>query len=294
MFINTMKKEIKVLLPNWVNEVQDRNITLTNDLDSLISANLLKHLFGYEINHFFSFGSFSTIDLADERKSIGVDMALTKGYTYCNHLTKLTPSSYQNPDSANLNLALNISRENYSQKFSMSTLIFLWSLYDVPLPVTEDGKKILLALDAGMKGWYPPAYRHILEDTLETLEMTELIEVMENTPLADMYDFIGKHELDSTIRLRQSGKKAGKLYFETSGRNINPFKYGLNLEWLSEQLGFPIELPTDHFTTVAKFHNKEMDWHELSNKAIESSFSYAFVYKNKIKLSEMKIEGESA
>ena len=294
MFIIIMKSEIKELLPYWINEVQDRTVTLTNDLDSLISASLLKHLFGYDINHFYTFGSFSTIDLNDQRKSIGVDMSLTKGYCYDNHLNMLTSTSYKNPDAANINTALNISRENYSEKFSMSTLIFLWSLYDVPLPVTEEGKKILLSIDSGFKGWYPPAYRHILENTLDILEMNELIEVMENTSIADMYDFGAKHELDSTIRLRQSGKKKGQLYFETSGRNINPFKYGLNLDWLSEQLGFPIELPTDHFTTVAKFHNKEMEWHELSDKVIDSSFSYAFTYKNKIKLSEMKVEGESA
>jgi len=126
------------------------------------------------------------------------------------------------------------------------------------------------------------------------LEMTELIEVMERTPIADMYNFIGKNELDSSIRLRQSGKHKGKLCFESSGKNINPFLYGLNLEWLSEQLGFPIELPTGTFTTIQKFENNEMEWHELDQKAIDNSFSYAFTYKNKIKLSRVKVEGESS
>lgn len=289
-----MKKELLDLMPDWVHEKQNRNVTLTNDLDSLISAALLKHLFGYEINHFFSFNSLSTIDLTDKRKSIGIDMSLTRGYCYDNHLNMLNSTSYKNPDAANINTALNISRENYSQKFSMSTLIFLWSLYDVPLPVTEDGKKILLAIDSGMKGWYPPDYRHILENTLDSLEMNELIEVMENNSLIDMYDFIGKNELDSGIRLQQRGKNAGKLCFETSGKNINPFKYGLNLEWISEQLGFPVELPTESFTTIQKFSNEELEWHELDQKTIDSSISYAFTYKNKIKLSKVKIEGESA
>ncbi|MFP3356753.1 hypothetical protein R0K17_05270 [Planococcus sp. SIMBA_143] len=289
-----MKKEIKDLLPNWVNEKQDRTLTLTNDLDSLISCSLLKHLFGYEINHFYTFSRFATLNQSDTRKSIGVDMALTRGYCYDNHLNMLTSASYKNPDSANINTALNLSRENYSHKFSMSTLIFLWSLYDVPMTITEDGKKILLAIDSGFKGWYPEPYRHILENTLDMLEMTELIEVMERTPIGDMYDFISKHELDSSIRLRQSGKHDGKLIIDPSGRNINPFLYGLDLEWLSEQLGFPIELPTEKFTTVQKLSNKELEWHELDQKTIDGSFSYAFTYKNKIKLSKMKVEGESA
>lgn len=289
-----MKKEIKDLIAQWTTTKQDRTLTLTNDLDSLISCSLLKHLFGYETNNFYTFSSFSTIDLSNQRKSIGVDMSLTTGYCYDNHLNMLTSSSYKNPDSANINTALNISRENYSEKFSMSTLIFLWSLYDVPMPITEDGKKILLAIDSGFKGWYPEPYRHILENTLEMLEMTELIEVMERTPIADMYNFIGKNELDSSIRLRQSGKHKGKLCFESSGKNINPFLYGLNLEWLSEQLGFPIELPTGTFTTIQKFENNEMEWHELDQKAIDNSFSYAFTYKNKIKLSRVKVEGESS
>lgn len=289
-----MKTEIKNLMPEWVHEKQDRTLTLTNDLDSLISCSLLKHLFGYEINHFYTFSRFATLDQFDTRKSIGVDMSLTNGYCYDNHLNMLTPTSYKNLNSANINTALNLSRDNYSQKFSMSTLIFLWSLYDVPMPTTEEGKKILLAIDSGFKGWYPEPYRHILENTLGILEMTELIDVMERTPIADMYDFIGKHELDTSIILRGSGKNKDKLNFQSSGRNINPFLYGLDLEWLSEQLGFPIELPTESFTTVQNLSNKELEWHELDQKTIDGSFSYAFTYKNKIKLSAMKVEGESA
>ena len=287
-----MKSEIKELMPNWTTIKQDRNITLTNDLDSLLSCALLKHVFGYEINYFYSFNSISILNPNDTRKSIGVDLALTKGYTYCNHLTMLDAASYKNPDSANINNALNISRSNYSEKFAMSTFIMLWSLLGLEKEnLSDDLMKLLLTIDSGHKGYYnhDGEYRHIFMKQLDLLGMGNFTDVLEKTSNADMYSFQSDNNLDASIHMN----KKGKLFFVETGRSIKWDKQEVDLQWLSELVGFPVELPTGDFSKIAKFNNREMDWHELSNKAIDSSFSYAFVYKNKIKLSEMKIEGES-
>ena len=288
-----MKKELLILMPLWATIKQDRNITLTNDLDSLLSCALLKHFFGYEINYFYSFSSISILNPSDTRQSIGVDLALTKGYTYCNHLTLLSATSYKNPKSANINNVLNISRDNYSKKFAMSTFIMLWSLLGMKTDnLSDDLVKILLTVDSGHKGYYNEngKYQHIFMEQLELLGMSHLEETLEKTTIADMYTFQQNNNLDASIHLN----KKGQLYFNETGRSIDWRKRDVDLNWLSDMVGFPVELPNGEFTTLQKFTNEELEWNELSKKTIDESFSYAFVYKDKIKLSRTVEKGESA
>lgn len=288
-----MKKKLKDLMPLWATIKQDRNTTLTNDLDSLLSNALLKHVFGYEINYFYSFSSISILNPSDNRQSIGVDLALTKGYTYCNHLTLQSSSSYKNPDSANINNVLNISRDKYSKKFAMSTFIMLWSLLGMETDnLSDDLMKLLLTVDSGHKGYYNEngKYRDIFMEQLELLGMSHFVEVLEKTTNADMYTFQQNNNLDASIYMN----KKGELFFEETGRSIDWRKRDVDLSWLSETVGFPVELPNGKFTRLQKFTNEEIEWNELTPKTIDKSFSYAFVYKDKIKLSRIIEEGESA
>ncbi|HJF32212.1 MAG TPA: hypothetical protein K8V56_10640 [Sporosarcina psychrophila] len=287
-----MQKKIKDLLPEWTTTVQDRSLTLTNDLDSLISCALLKHLFGYEINYFYTFNSIMVADKTDKRKSIGVDLALKSGYCYDNHLTMLTAKGYKNEDAANLNNVLNISNENYNLKYSFSTLMFLWSLYDVPLPVTDEGRITLLCIDSSYLGYYKHdgRYRQIFIDWMERLNMMELVEVLERYSFGEMEEFNRRHELKSTIFVNK--RKGNKM--DTTIRHSSPYMEQLDFEWISEHLGFLVELPTNQFEILGSFTNKEVEHWQMNDKTINESFSYAFTYKDKVKLSRLLREGESA
>lgn len=280
-----MQKKIKDLLPKWIFTKQDRNLTLTNDLDSLLSCMLLKYLFGYNINYFYSFDFMAVLDSSDKRSSIGVDLALKNGYTLCNHLTLKHINSYKNPDSVNLNNILGISNDNYSQKYSGSTLLMLWSIFDLPLPKSEEGKKILLSIDSAHKGYRKPQYRHILVNWLDRLGLTELIPTLEDNPFNEMEAFRFKHELDTSINFNMDRE----LQFFPSGRNKSS-DGGLDLEWISKHLGFQVELPKEQFEFELKatFTNENIEAHEMTQKTIDKSFSYAFTYKNKLKLSTIK------
>ncbi|MEV9639675.1 hypothetical protein ABZ756_03130 [Mammaliicoccus sciuri] len=240
-----MQKKIKDLMPQWAKIKQNRNLTLTNDMDSLLLANLLKHLFGYEINHFYSFNKFATLDQSDKRLSIGADLALNKGYTFCNHLVMPSSNGFKNPDSVNLNNALNISNEQYFKKYNLSSLVTAWSLYDIPLPKTEEGKMCLLAIDSAFMGWRNPKYQYIMVEWLERLEMTELIDLLNKYSQSDFTDFKFAHELDTGIVLRNNGQ----LAFNPTGKNPYAFS-GLNLDWIAEHLGFPVTLPEGEFTVI--------------------------------------------
>lgn len=282
-----MQKHIKELYPIWTQDLHNvnRNLTMTDDLDSLISCAFLKQHFNLDINYFYSFHSISQFKSSDTRKSIGVDCALVEGLCFDNHLTQLNASSYINSQSANINSVTGVHRDRYTDKFAMSTLIQLWSLYDIPLPSTLEGKMILLCVDVGFKGYYSDTFRPTFLSFLEKFEMLELVEVLEAHTIGEMYDFMLRNELDLTIRRKQRGKNAGLLYFESSGNNPNLFSDGVDLDWISEHLGFSIELPKGEFERLQKFETKTVEWHEINTQMMNRAFSYAFINKNKAMIS---------
>lgn len=281
-----MKQDLLEKYPSWVHDLKNinRNLTLTNDLDSLISCSLLNHLFGLEVNYFYSFSKISRLDQSDQRQSIGVDCALKQGVCFDNHVTMLESASYINPLSANINAIEGVNRNRYTDKFAMSTLIQLWSLYGLPLPCTLEGKMILLCIDVGFKGFYDERFKSIFLSYLEQLEMMELVKVLEVHTRDQMYDFMLKHELDSGIIL----KKSGELSLYTTGNNPNSFLYELDLDWIGKHLGFSIELPQGVFDVVERFETRTIDWYELNQKTIDRAFSYAFINRNKIMISLKK------
>lgn len=288
-----MQTDIRKLYSEWTNDLtKDKyNLIMTNDMDSLLSAMFLKHHFGLEVNSFFSFYSMSKIDTTDQREPIGVDAALVTGKTFDNHLTQLNASSYINVQSANINNVSGVHRGRYTDKFAMSTLIQLYAMYSIPLPESIQGKLIVLCTDVGFKGYYDERYRGTFLSYLEKFEMMELVEVLETYTKDQMYWFMLRAELDLTIRLKQSGKNKGKLYYESSGNNPDltaRWADEIDIAWFEKHLGFPVELPEATFETVEKFTAKTIEWDELDKKTMQRAFSYAFINKRKIMISERK------
>lgn len=284
-----MQKEIKDLMPKWSLTKQDRNLTLTNDFDSLTLSNLLKDLFGYEVNHFYSFKKFATLDRSDKRLSIGCDLAINKGYTFCNHLVMPTSNGFKNPDSVNLNNALNISNDQYYKKFNLSSLVTAWSLYDIPLPKTEEGKMILLAIDSAYMGWRNPKYQYIMAEWLERLEMTELIDLLKKYSQADFSKFQISNQLHTGIGLN----KNGELAFRPKDNPYAMFGDGLELDWMGKHLGFPIELPKGQFTVTHLLEIENTTPANLTKPLLDKTFSMAITFKDQVRLSMLK-KGESA
>lgn len=288
-----MQKQFKELYPQWTKELDSmkHNLIMTNDMDSLLSCMFLKHYFGLEINSFYSFYSMSKINSADQRESIGVDCALKEGKCFDNHMVRSDASSYINVQSANINNVSGVHRERYTDKFAMSTLIQLYALYNIPLPESKQGKMILLCCDVGFKGYYDERFRDTFLSYLEKFEMMELVEILEMYTKDQMYWFMLRADLDLSIRLQQSGKNQGKLCFESSGNNPDlqaRWADEINLEWYEQHLGFPVELPEASFETVEKYAAKTIDWNELDAKTMQKAFSYAFINKRKIMISERK------
>ncbi|MDN4494928.1 hypothetical protein [Ureibacillus aquaedulcis] len=273
MFIHTMKKEIKELFPQWANEKLDRNLTMTNDLDSLVSCSLLNMIFGYKVNYYYSFKGLFRLDDSDKRKSIGVDLAID-GYTWDNHVTKIYANSYVNPHSANLNAINGISKENYYQKYAGSTALQIWSYYDLPLPPTDDGKLFLLTIDSAYLGHYKKEYKSIHNEYLRQLGFEELIELLDNTP---------EWKLDFSKIGEQLSFKNGEIYYPPH-----------SIDYVEKMLGIKLILPKGQFTQIAEY---EADKDRIShiNTSIftkEKMFSFALTGMNYIKYSMLKEKSE--
>ena len=234
-----MKKVIRELFPAWINETDKKyDLILGDDVDSAISSSLLETITNgnWKVNYFYDFENFYR-HTETGNKTIGVDMAFVKR-TRCfdNHISKRTKNDIHNELCANLNIVHNISCENYTSKYSMSTLMLIMSLYDIPLPRTTEGKEILLAIDTSFKGFYSDYFRPIHTNWLEELGFTELIDILNKRSMKYFYGLIEQYGLYEKISIDENGCLQSDIKFDA----IQPF-----FDW-------KIGLPTEQFRLIKK------------------------------------------
>ena len=163
-------------------------------------------------------------------------MAFLKSRCFDNHISKRTKNDEHNPLCANLNLIHNISCENYTSKYSMSTLMLIMSLYDIPLPRTTEGKEILLAIDTSFKGFYSDYFRPVHTNWLEELGFTELIDILNKRNMKYFYGLIKQYNLQKKIEINKNGCLRSEIKFDA----IQPF------------FDFEIGLPAEQFRLIKK------------------------------------------
>lgn len=234
-----MDIKLREKFPNWINETDKKyDLILGDDVDSAIGCSLLKEVTNgnWEVNYFYDFKNFYR-HTETGNKTIGVDMAFLKR-TRCfdNHISKQTKNDEHNPLCANLNIVHNISCENYTSKYSMSTLMLIMSLYDIPLPKTTEGREILLAIDTSFKGFYSNYFRPIHTNWLEELGFTELIDILKQRDMKYFYNLIKKYGLYEKISIDEDGCLQSDIKFDA----IQPF------------FDFEIGLPQQQFKLIKK------------------------------------------
>ncbi len=248
-----MKQEFKNKFPQWVFEENDYTVCLSDDLDSLVGAMILKQVKGWETTHFYDFEALYSVDKTDKRRAVGIDIALESGMTFDNHVVRLTKNDRVNPLSANPNVIENISRENYTEKYAMSTTLLLWSLYDLPLPATDKGKLLLLSIDSSYLGHYK-GFQKVQNEWLRKLGFEELIEIQNKYTIKDFVNV--KKEFDSSLKIELT--------------NEGTLTTRMNLEGISQLLGLVIELPKYIFEVRKTFERKN---YSLSNNKCYSKSS---------------------
>ncbi|ALX47860.1 hypothetical protein [Lentibacillus amyloliquefaciens] len=235
-----MKKELKDKFPNWCFMAQPLAVTLTNDIDSLVGCAIEQKVNGNQINYFYDFDNVYKMDKNVQKPSLGIDLALTYGKCWDNHVTRINKDSKVNPNSANINSILNISGDNYFDKYAGSTALLMWSFYDLPLPKTKEGKMLLLSIDSSFLGHYDDRFKEVHNEYLELLGFEELIDLLNDTNKQDYYDLIREYKLSSDIQIDENG------YLLTD----------LPIEMLSEALNLQLDLPLQPFHLQTQYTNK--------------------------------------
>lgn len=202
-----MRAEYKQKFPEWTKSDKYFDLCLSNDIDSLFSCKLLEKIKGYKINWFYDFNClYKTEDAHNE--AIAVDIDLIKGKCWGNHVTP-----YRNPEAANLNVIDGISSENYFEKYAGSTLLQIWSYYDIPLPESEEAKMVLLAIDSFYLGFYSRHINDILSHAhyMRVLEIQELQKILYKYKPQDFEEIKRKYNLNGKIWIDKDKKLASDL-----------------------------------------------------------------------------------
>lgn len=277
-----MKEKFLEKVPVWYRDFDKYDAVLSDDIDGLISTSALKFAKNWDIEYFYD---FETLYIADEiyfkeDKSVtrvwaDVSIVIQNEKTFDNHINRVNLKDYTNPNAINPNILTDITNENYYDKYLGSSALVIWSLYDIPLPESEEGKMLLLAIDTTFKGFYgKQQYKDRNKFYLcDVLGFQELYEVQKRHTSTEFYQLIGRYNLAAKTRLNGEG------YLRTD----------LDLKILSELLGIPINLPVKHMTEWRHLENKFSSFYGLKSiKDISQLVTIAFTGQNKGAYSVMK------
>ncbi|WP_273484735.1 hypothetical protein [Desulforamulus ruminis] len=218
-----------------------------------------------------------TENASSESEVIGVDLSLCIGKCFDNHVVMMNEKDWYNHESANFNIIDRISRENYFSKYCGSTLLMIWSLFDVPLPVSEEAKMILLCIDSTFKGFYSPypfpreANKKYL---ISYMDFPELYEVLERHKQSDFTNLIRKYNLAGKIK-----PKLGYLHTD------------IDLEALRKVFDLPFCLPKNRFYKKEEYESNarylsKNDYRYVKKDISENMFSVALTKRDYINYSE--------
>ena len=75
----------------------------------------------------------------------------------------------------------NITRQNYTEKYAGSTVLLLWSLYDLQKEgLTDEAMMMLLAIASAFLGYYSSSSRHYIKHYLvDVLDLPEFYHCIE-------------------------------------------------------------------------------------------------------------------
>lgn len=266
-----MNEKLKDSFPLWCSNMEQgqNTLMLTDDLDSLMGCAIEKYVKGNDINYFYNFNRIYVADRSDERKAIGIDLALHRGKSWCNHVVRINKDDYVNPQTANINVINNIHSGNYTTKYAMSTALLMWSYYGLPLPKTREGKMLLLAIDSGFLGHYDDRFKQVHNEYLRQLGFDELIDLLNETDKWEFGELQRKYNTKAKIQLNNEG------YLQTT----------LPLAELQGFFDFPLELPTQQFTLRNQFEDSMGSTYSIKskNQIDKTIISFALTGRNKFK-----------
>ena len=226
--VNLVRTEYLEKVPDWYKSNEEQDLVLSDDIDSLVTVSILKSVkSNWHVNYFYDFNTLfineGIIDCKNKiQRRIWCDVAcLRQEKCFDNHISRKYTTDIKNNLCINPNLIADVSAYHYTDKYAGSTALLVWSLYNIPLPKTEEGKMLLLAIDSTFKGFYDSRFtdrnRFFLCDVLG---LEELYEVEQRHTISEFYQIISKYGLSAKIRC-VDGKLETKLDLETIGELLD-------------------------------------------------------------------------
>ena len=285
-----MQKNYKELLPKWFEEQKTHDLVLSDDIDSLLACAILSEVKQWKIRYFYDFAHiYASKKLSDEYKEtksindrVWVDVAVLNGEkAFDNHVSLVSLNDYRNEQMINPNQFSWITRENYEDKYSGSTALMLWSLYDLPLPKTEKGKMLLLSIDTAFKGHYmgrqfEQPNTHFIGDVFG---FGELVDLMNRKPKKDFYNLIGRYGLNQKLKWKD-GQIVNRLDIKSIGELLD------------------IDLDIIENDVFRKWKDLDIckadiwDWFTDRDDIDKDIFTMAFPFKSKAIYSRLRQTGE--
>ena len=135
----------------WLSE-KNRQFIISCDYDGIICASFLKHYLNWELVGYYDYNSIWLSDSAIYNKNdiIWVDLNILpqNGKSIGGHIASINkdlPKGFLS--SCNPNILMNITNEDFKNKFPFSTLIFLMWLHNVKITSSDLGKLFILHSD---------------------------------------------------------------------------------------------------------------------------------------------------
>ncbi len=272
-----MREEYAQLLPDWYQCSEEHELVLSDDIDSLASCAVLNMVKGWKVGYFYDFNTIYTYKTTQKRSSkrCWVDIATYKGRAFDNHVSLLSDWDSWNDDMINLNLMCQVTNENYTDKYAGSTLLTIWSVYNLPLPETEEGKMLLLCVDSAYKGFYSDAFHDIQRHYLvDVMGFDGLYSVIQRHTKEEFEDLALEYGLFQKITV-SSGEIITKLPLDRIGQAL-----GIDLNILPKSAYFPCRRLEQ---IQANIGSKE--YHEDIDDGIKT---LAVTYRGKVKYSKIK------
>lgn len=286
-----MNQEIKNNMPSWCGDVETKfQLLMSDDIDALMCYTMQNRKFHRECEYFidmnkdkayqwrngqrhngeqFLYNTTDATNVADDM--LALDVSINRNTkSWDNHIVQLSENetNYNNL-SANMNIAMNINKSNYTDKFCISSFITMLSYYETDITKWDkDQLALLCAIDST---YYPfgTNFEGTASKNLKMLGFEFLIPfIKENKQYIQEID--KKYLKDRHIKVGKDG------YLTTN----------LDLKKISELFHLPIELPKKQFIQCGSFKSRVFnaksfrDKNEIETMYEKKIFNIALTYRD--------------
>lgn len=281
--VNVMNVEYLNKVPEWYKSNEKFDLVLSDDIDSLTTVAVVQGVHpNWNVEYFYDFDNiYASPDIYfKENKSrtrVWCDVAFCRNeMAFDNHISRKDIDDHVNPRCINPNILASVSNYGYTNKYAGSTALLVWSLYNIPLPKTEEGKMMLLCIDSTFKGFYSTKFKERNRFFLcDVLDLPELYEVEKRHDIKEFYQLMDKYGLSQKIRYNSETKQ---------------IESKLDVATISEKLGIDISLPTKQYDHWRSFVQKQVNMCGVKSiKDLERGLvTLAFTFRNVAKYSVLK------